>query len=251
MRLILVTGLLLVLTACAMTTEELEQTKEYRIASTNTQLAVGYLQQGRLEDALVKLKKALAAIPDYSDAHIAIALAYDHLGYIDLAEKYYRSSIKLDPNNGAVYNNYGVFLCSQNRIETAISNFMRAIETPRYRTPERAYENAGSCAMKIPDIDLAENYLRRALTINKKLALALYTMAQISYQQKHFMSSRAYLQRYEEVSKHTSESLWLGLLTERALSNKEDEERYAKLLQTNFPDSLEFKKLQEKSWGGT
>jgi len=251
MRLIIGTGLLLILGACALTTEEFEQTKEYRIASINTQLAVGYLKQGRLEDALVKLKKALAAIPDYSDAHIAIALTYDHLGDKDLAEKFYLSSIRLDPNNGSVYNNYGVFLCAQNRVKTAISNFMQAIESPRYKAPERAYENAGSCAMKIPDVELAENYLRRALTLNNKLPLALYSMAHISFKQKHFMSTRAYLQRYEDVSRHTSESLWLGLLTERALSNKEDEERYAKLLQTKFPDSLEFKKLQEKSWGGT
>ncbi len=251
MRLFATIGLLLIVTACALTNEELEQSKEYRIADTNVRLAVGYMQQGQLESALVKLKKALAAMPEFRAAHIAIALVYNHLGELKLAEKYHLSSIRLDPVNGAVYNNYGVFLCSQNKPKKAIANFMQAIETPRYATPERAYENAGACAMKIPDLDLAENYLRKALTMNRRLSLSLITMAQITYKQKRYMSTRAYLQRYAEVGDDTSASLWLGVLTEQALGNKEDEERYSKLLQTKFPDSLEFKKLLEMSWGGS
>jgi len=254
MRPLVVIGLTLILMACATSQEksdELEQSKEYIIANTNVQLALGYLRQGRLDEAVVKLKKALAAYPDYRDAHITIALAYDHLGKSDLAEKYYLSSIDLDPDNGSVYNNYGVFLCSHNKVKAALANFMQAIETPRYPTPGRAYENAGSCAMKIPDIELAETYMRKALSINKKLPLALYTMAEITHKQKHYLSTRGYLQRYEEVGKYTSESLWLGVLTERALGNEEAQERYSKLLQTKFPDSLEYKNLLDKSWGGT
>ena len=217
MQQLIIFGLILMLMACVSTTseeyeEEYKQSKEYSIANTNVQLAVGYLRQGRTEAAVGKLKKALAAYPDYRDAHITIALAYDHLGKFDLAEKYYLSSIDLDPDNGAVYNNYGVFLCSQNKVKAAITNFMQAIETPRYNTPRRAYENAGSCAMKIPDIELAETYMRKALSINKKYPLALYTMAVITHKQKRYLTTRAYLQRYEEVGKYTSESFGRGKL---------------------------------------
>ena len=240
---------LLYLVACA--TQPVEETKEYRIADTNVRLAVGYMQQGRLDDALVKLKKALEAIPDYKDAHSAIALVYDHLGKYDLASEHYKKAIKLDPDNGLVYNNYGVFLCTQNRLKEAEEYFMLAVQKPRYATPERAYENAGACAKKIPDNEKAEIYLRKALTINPKLPLALYTMAQITYEQKRYMSTRAYLQRFEDVSEHTAESLWLGIEVERQLGNKEAEEHYSKLLQTRFPDSLELKKLLDTSRGGT
>ena len=55
--------------------------------------------------------------------------------------------------------------------------FAKAIETPRYKTPERALENAGACAKRIPDLEKAENYLRKALSINPKLPLALSEMA--------------------------------------------------------------------------
>ena len=130
---------------------------------------------------------------------------------------------------------------------TTVDYFVKAAKVPRYPTPAQALENAGACARQIPDFDLAERYLRQALSINPKLAVALYEMAQISFAKNKHLTVRAYLQRYEEVASHTPQSLWLGILTERKLGDQQAAARYAKLLQTQFPDSTEFQQLLDQS----
>ena len=108
-------------------------------------------------------------------------------------------------------------------------------------------ENAGACAKQIPDLQLAETYLRQALKENPKLPTALLEMAEISFSKNKDLSVRAYLQRYEEVAQHTAQSLWLGIQSERRLGNQQAVSRYAKLLQTQFPDSSEFKRLLQEN----
>jgi len=186
---------------------------------------------------------------DYAPAQSAIALVYDRMAMPDKAEQHYLKAIDLDPKNGSVYNNYGVFLCRVNRLKEADTYFMKAIQTPRYPTPERAYENAGACARRIPDLDKAEAYLRKALSRNARLPVALYNMAEISFARERFLSTRAYLERFAEVAKPTPESLWLGVRAERKLGNKQGAQQYAKLLQTNYPDSLQFKWLLDSEEG--
>jgi len=244
-----VAGLLIVLVllnACASTGSDKDD-KQFRIADTNMRLGVGYMRQGRYEDALEKLLKALDAKRDYADVHTALAMVYEQLFEYEKAGYHYREAIDLEPENGGHYNNYGVYLCRQGEYKKADKYFIKAIETPRYKTPERAMENAGACAKQIPDLEKAEIYLRKALSIDPKLPLALSEMADLMFQKQNYMSTRAYLQRFGEVSKYTPQSLWLGIQTERKLGDDQAEARYAKLLQSQYPDSLEFKRWLEET----
>lgn len=222
-----------------------------KAADTHTRLGLGRLEQGLLDAAVTELKKALDASSDYPEAHSSIAIVYDRMGKYELAEEHYLEAIDLKPEDGNVYNNYGVFLCQRRRLNEADEYFLKALNTPRYRTPERAWENAGACARQIPDIEKAETYLRKALTINAKLPVALFEMAAITFDQKRYMSTRAYLQRFSEVAQHSPQSLWLGLRAERELGDKEAAAGYAKLLQQKFPDSLQFKWLLDSEPSGT
>lgn len=235
------------LVSCA--SMEKSQQKNLRIAETHVQLGVGYLRQGQTDWALEKLKKALRAMPDYGPAHSTIALVYSELGERDLADEHYLKAIELLPDEGGVHNNYGVFLCKQNKLEQAEKHFIKAINTPRYNTPELAYENAGACARLMPNLEKAESYLRAALKRNPKLAVSLFNMAEISFTQKNYLSSRAYIQRFEEVAPHNAKSLWLGIQVERKLGDKTAESSYAKQLQSKFPDSEEYKLLLNPTRG--
>ena len=243
-RVLLSAVMLLLLVSCAAMEER--QEKNRRIADTHVQLAIGYIKQGQYEWALEKLKKALDVTPDNATAHSTIALVYENLGENDLADDHYQRAISLSHKDGAK-NNYGVFLCKLGRLKQADSYFQQAIETPRYPTPELAYENAGTCALKVPDLNKAESYLRAALERNPNLPVSLYNMAEISYAQQQYLSSRAYLQRFEAVAEHTAKSLWLGIQIERKLGDQTAEAGYAKQLQSKFPSSVEFKKLMSSS----
>jgi type IV pilus assembly protein PilF len=247
LRVVILLFVLSLLNACASTVQDKEDDKDFQIADTNLRLGVGYMRQGRNEDALEKLQKAVAAKPDYADVHSALAMVYERLLEYDKAGHHYRKAIDLQPDDGGNYNNYGVFLCRRGEFKKADKYFVKALETPRYKTPERALENAGACAKLIPDLEKAEEYLRKALSINPKLPLALSEMADVMFQKQNYMSTRAYLQRFGEVSKYTPQSLWLGIQTERKLGDDQAEARYAKLLQSQYPDSLEFKRWLEET----
>ena len=237
---------LLLLQGCsAIESIKASEEKDHRIAKTHVDLGIGYLKQGKFDEALVKLKKAVDAEPSYAPGHSAIAIVYERLEKYELADEHYREAINLSPENGGLYNNYGVFLCGQKKFKKAEEFFLKAIATPRYPTPELAYENAGVCERKSPDSDIkkVEEYLQKALQRNPNLPLALLNMAFVRFDQENFLSARGFLQRYESVSRHTAESLWLGVLVERKLKNKDAVQDYAKQLQTDFPKSEQFKLL--------
>lgn len=221
--------------------------RDFKIANTNLQLGMGYLQQGKIEYALEKLEKALVAKPDYAEVHTALAFVYQRLREDESAKMHYLEAIDLKPKDGGVHNNYGVFLCQNGFLKEADEQFAIAVNSPRYQTPEIVYENAGACAYQGTHIQRAEDYMRKALSINPKLPNALYVMAEVMFSRDRYLLSRAYLQRFEAVSKHTAESLWLGIKAERRLGAKDVETKYAKLLQRDFPDSMEFKELLNTS----
>lgn len=249
MRLLLtMNGLLLVLLlqgCSAIESIKANEEKDHRIAKTHVELGVGYLKQGKFDVALEKLKKAIDAEYSYAPGHSAIAIVYERLEKYEQADYHYQEAISLSPEDGGLYNNYGVFLCGQKRYQEAENNFLKAISTPRYPTPELAYENAGACERRAPkyDIKKAEEYLSTALDKNPRLPLALINMAHIRFEQNNFLSARGFIQRYESVSRHTADSLWLGVQIERKLKNKDAVQDYAKQLQTDFPKSEQFKLL--------
>lgn len=250
LKLTMAVAMVFQLTGCVSTADQKqEDDKTERNANTHVRLGVGYLRQGKPELALEKLQKALEIKSDYAPAHSALALVYEQLQMYDKADDYYQEAIDLDPSNGGMFNNYGVFLCKQNRLVEAEKYFLKAVNTPRYSTPELAYENAGSCAMKIPDINKAEKFLQIALDRNPKLPSALFHMAQVRFEQKRFLSSRGFLQRFEAVSSHHPQSLWLGIRVERQLGDVSAAKQYAKQLQSKFPKSEEFKLLLNTARG--
>ena len=218
-----------------------------RAAQLNAQLALGYLREGRTELAAEKIAKALAAGPDQPGVHSTAALVYQALGEAEKAEEHYRRALELAPEDGRLHNNYGVFLCGRGRYAEAEAAFKAALATPRYATPERAYENLGACARRAGELEKAEAYLRKALSYDPKLPLALHEMAGVTFATGRPLNARAYVQRYLEVAEPTPEILWLGVQVERRLGDREAAERYADQLSRRFPRSPEAQALLQEA----
>jgi type IV pilus assembly protein PilF len=219
------------------------------LAETNLKLGIGYLQQGQRDLALSKLQRAIELDPKLAKAHYAIAILYDQLGQTDLALQHAERAVSLDPQDSAAHLNYGTFLCKQNQLDKADEQFQMVFKNPLYASPEAAYENAGVCAMRVPDPAKAEQYFRSALQLNPKLPITLYQMAVLHYQTERYLQARAYLQRYAEVSQHTPQSLWLGIKVERQLGDRNTASGYALQLKSKFPDSEEVHLLLESEKG--
>jgi type IV pilus assembly protein PilF len=246
MRLLLLILIASSLAACATVQEQEHEAKnKFQIADTNVRLGLGYLKQGRDEDALKKLQKAVDTMPDYAEAHSSIALAYERLEKPEKAAEHYERAVELKPEDGSIHNNYAVFLCSQKKYDEAEKHFLSAIQNHKYRTPARALENLGMCMTQIPDWEKAEKYLRQALRMNPKLSSALMQMAKVSFEKKNMMSTRAYLQRYREVAPFGPDGLWLGIQVEKKLGDKAAALEYETLLRKNYADSKEMRLLLE------
>jgi type IV pilus assembly protein PilF len=122
---------------------------------------------------------------------------------------------------------------------------MMAVENPLYDKPAIAYTNAGICKLRANDPAAAETYFRAALRADPRFGVALLNMAQLSFDNQQYLPARAYMQRYEEVSKHNSRSLWLGIRIEKMLGDKDAVSSFAMLLKASYPDSRETQLLLE------
>jgi type IV pilus assembly protein PilF len=245
-RFILYMVFVLVLSACAsMGEEENPRINNKTAAQANTQLGIMHMREGNYDVARLKLEKALELQPDRVDAHEAIAILFAQVGEAGLAEKHYKKSLQINPKYARGHNNYGQFLCAQGHYKKAEKEFLLAANNPFYDFPSLPLTNAGLCAKRVPDMVKAEEYFRLALKKNPAFAPALLQMALISYSKGNYMSVRGYMQRLQEVTKHSPESLWLAIRTEYALDDHEAWRNYAVLLKNNFPESDETRSLQE------
>ncbi|VAX10687.1 Type IV pilus biogenesis protein PilF [hydrothermal vent metagenome] len=210
-----------------------------------SKLAVAYMQEGRLDIAMQKIKRGLAISPNNPKANNIIALIYERLGEHETAEKHYKRAVKLDPKDPYTHNAYGSFLCSRERYDEADRQFADALKNPLYQTPEVALTNAGLCAGRHGNQVQAEDYFRQALKKNAKFPVALNRMANISLEKNNYLSARGYLHRYLEVTRHTAHSLWLGIRVERTLKDLDALASYEMLLRAEFPDSAEMRMYEE------
>ena len=230
-------------------TGEAGSNKTQRGGSANiyTSLAVEYMKQGRPDIALRKIKQAVAADPNNSNAHNVMGVIYQRLGRDALAEKHYRRAVKLDKHNFYALNAYGSFLCGRKQYAEANRQFNNAVKTPLNRNKAVALTNAGICAYGEGERSVADSYLRSALSANPRYSPALAQMAEISYDLGDYVSARAYLKRFLAVSRHTAKTLWVGIRTEQKLGDRDAEASYRLQLRNRFPDSKEFRLMRQMS----
>lgn len=242
--LLMLLGSLLILAGCA-TTPPGELTPDQKASQINTQLGSAYLRQNRIEQALDRLTKAVRQDPDNAEAHSVLAVLHHHLGQRTEADRHYRRSVALAPDDSALLNNYGQFLCEQGKVKEGERYLEQAAANPLYRTPEVPLANAGICLLRDGQHEVAEEYFRKALRANPNLPRALFAMAELRQKAGQSLSARGFYQRYLAVAPQTPESLWLGILIERELGDKDAVGSYSLLLRRQYPDSEEAHKLIE------
>jgi len=214
-----------------------DQTDTRKAVESNTSLGLEYMNRGQYEVALGKLKKAIREDPEYAPAQTVLAVLYERIGEQDLAGKHYKLAYEADPKDGDVNNNYGTYLCKAGKPDKATQHFLKALNDPFYTTPAIALTNAGSCSLRQGDFAQADSFLRRALKIEPDLPDALLNMARLSYEQKKYLTARAFIQRYEAAAVHVPETLLLAYKIEIDSNNRKAATKYKLILESNFPES--------------
>lgn len=214
-------------------------------ARIHTELGAAYFQAGNMAVALDELRIALSADSSYYPAYSVRGLVNAALKEYDKAEDDFRRALDIAPNDPEVNNNYGWYLCETGKARQSIAYFLNAVKNPLYETPDRAYTNAGTCALKAGDLEGAQGYLLKALQIATDGAMpARLQLARLLYQRNILEEARIYLNdALKMMEPPSAEALWLGLRIERKLGNKAAEGGYASQLRSRYPASAEYQEF--------
>jgi len=229
-----------------------QESKE-EAAQYNMQLGVSYLRQGDYRTARLKLERALADNDRLVPAWTALGLVMEQLGDAAEAEKSYRRAVSLDGSDPDALNALGAFLCrSPGNEKEALRYFDRAIAVPLTKSDANRpmlYTNAGTCA-KRSDLERAEAYLRSAIQADPGYRDALLQLADVTFSRGNALQGRAFLERYLAAGRTTPAALWLGVRIEESLGEAKAAADYATRLKEQFPESVEYRQLVERTRSG-
>ena len=214
-------------------------------ARLHTELGALYFEAGAFAIALEESNIAIAADSSYAPAFTLRGLVYTTLRDFVSAENDFKRAISISPNDPEINNNYGWFLCQQADLakqKAAISHFLVAVRNPLYETPDRAYANAGACALKAGDKEAARDHLLNAIRFSPNGAPGSQViLAQLAYDEGHVVEARnRLLDLFQTGWQPSAEALWLGIRVENKLGNKMEEKSMAAQLRRLYPASQEY-----------
>ncbi|MBM4207050.1 MAG: type IV pilus biogenesis/stability protein PilW [Gammaproteobacteria bacterium] len=207
------------------------------------QLGIRYMDIDKLELAKQNLQKAVEKDPNNARAHSALAFLNEKINHFDEAKQHYEAAVTIAPDDISVQNNYGRFLCERRQFERGLSYLQQAAGNLLNDRSWITLTNSARCHLGMGQRPQAINLLKQALQLNEQYPAALLEMQEISYQTGDYRAAEEYLQRYLGESKHTSETLWIGIQTEEALGNMSLANEYRNLLLEKFPNSNEAKQV--------
>jgi type IV pilus assembly protein PilF len=257
-RVLLGVGLVLVLAGCHRTgvvmppqpadpqlPKQTKAEKAQSAADVHTRLAQHYIEIGKMEGALEKVKLAVNDDPTYVPAQTVMAYIYERINDMPNAEIHYRRAQELQPDKGETNNNLGQFLCRDGKVPEALPYFAKAVADPFYQTPDMALTNQAGCQLQINDRVDAEASLREALRRNPSNAVALLQLANLLYLNQRYLDASAFMQRLDALGQANADSLKLGYEIESHLGHTDAAQNYSKRLLSQFPDSEQAQALNQ------
>ncbi len=220
-------GLVAILSACA---GPASKSGLRSPAEINAELGLNYLQKGDYETALVKLQKSLAEDPRRAETHHYLAELYRRTGDREGARQAYERALRLAPSEAMIWRNYAVFLCEERDYRAAQRAFDRAIAGYRGLQRGAIPEQAGLCALRADDDELAERRFRAALEEDPRAANALYQLARLMLRKEDPLRARAFLERLMAIHVQDRTVLELAIEIESALGDDEAAADYRRRL---------------------
>jgi len=139
--------------------------QDYDKAMALVQRAMNHQMKGELDESIRLYKEAIALCPT-ADAYTYLGWAYSFQGRIDEAIAQCELAIKIDPEFGNPYNDIGVYLMQQQKLDEAIPWLEKAKKATRYEPRHFPYINLGRVYHTKGMIQKALEEFRGALRLN-------------------------------------------------------------------------------------
>ena len=204
------------------------------------QLGLGYLRQGMSEQAKVPLKKALELDRDDPDANAPLALVFQGPAEPELGDRYFPKALGSRPADPRLLNNYGSFLFEQKRYDLASRYFQQATTDTLYPERSRVFENLGVTSLRLGQRNSARQQLEKALHLNNRQPRALLEMAELSYEDRHYVPARDYYERFSLLSGQNARSLLLGVRLATVHEEHDTAARFGQQLERLYPGTPEY-----------
>jgi len=220
---------------------------ERNIASSkiNTELGIAYMQRKDYPVAKQKLLLAQQQNPQSLTTLDALAYYSEITGNAQKAGAFYLKAIRVSPNSGKALNNYGAFLCSNGYYKQAEQYLTKAANEPTYIDTAAAFENAGLCALKMPNNRAAEYYFKRALQQDPTRPTSYYELANIYFNQGKYKLAKKEIDGYSSVGNPNPQALWLAIRIANKMQDTDTALKEAAVLKKKFPKSAEYKLYQK------
>lgn len=202
----------------------------------NLNLAQNYLAAGKVDYALDRANRALRSDPNSADVQVVLGMIRERLGDSTRAGEHFARASRLDPDSGHVLNVHAAWLCERGKAAEADALFTRAVKDPFYKARDQAYFNAGKCAMRAGQLDVAERHLRAGLEIAPESPGLLARMAELQFRRGNFLGARAFYQRREALGTVPADLLDLAARIEDGAGDATAARRYRQRLQDQYPD---------------
>jgi len=210
------------------------------IAMTRISLGLGYLKMGNTTQAKLNLEKAKRFAPKLTQVYTAFAHYYDTVEEPELAIASYEKALSFDNKDADTLNNYGVFLCRQQRYVEAEKQILKAIDIPSYLLVSQSYENLALCQLKAKNFDKAQLYFDKAIAHNPNNASTLLQMVRLQYAIGDYQQAQIYIRKYEKSTRRFNpNALSLAYKVYEKQQNRRIAKNYASMLVKMFPNSYE------------
>jgi tetratricopeptide (TPR) repeat protein len=140
-----------------------QQDKERAMALVEQ--AMNHQMAGEVDEAIGLYKRSISLYPT-ADAHTYLGWAYSFQGRIDEAIAQCEIAIQLDPEFGNPYNDIGVYLMQQQKLDEAIPWLEKAKHAKRYEPRHFPYLNLGRVYSAKGMLQKALAEFRDALRLN-------------------------------------------------------------------------------------
>ncbi|GFM82218.1 type IV pilus biogenesis/stability protein PilW [Pseudomonas cichorii] len=204
------------------------------------QLGLGYFQQGQTERAKVPLKKAIELDSSDPDANAALALVFQAEMEPELADQHFRKALASSRNDARIVNNYGSFLYEQKRYQEAYERFQQAAADNLYPERSRVFESLGMTALKLNKREEAREHFTKALRLDRQQPRSLLEMAELSYEDGHYVPSRDYYDRFSQLSEQNARSLLLGIRLAKVYDDRNKAASFGLQLKRLYPGTPEY-----------
>jgi tetratricopeptide (TPR) repeat protein len=153
-------------------------------AETHNDLGLALFQKAKTDEALAHYEQALKTSPSHTEAHVNLGNALFQKAQMDEAIAHYLTALAIQPRNGMIYLNVGNALFQQGKLDEAIDYLQKGLAL--LPTSAIAHDLLGTVLLQKGQVDEAISHFQQALQnqpdlsgVHKNLASALVQKGQL------------------------------------------------------------------------